>query len=1274
MTWTSSITHRILVAVITVVLAVGWSALGLSTNTQAQEELDPLSVSFTSYCYNDHFSGSTLFKLTITGVEVTEDWTTYESIGPASTGFNIEGRTISDTVTITGSMTLTLDSGYLLNATMRHHPNEGESQEWDSGRIDAPFEYTMSFSETIFIDPPDPNVASEDPSVSYDEVVANVWVTAGSAARHNVSLPPAPGPDYQTDGCAMSYFGRFYVYPEATDASPDPATPPTDGAESVEETEPAVQPEEPEGKGIDWGVAIGSLAAVAAVAASLLARPGTTPDTIRYILQVGASELIVDEQGTCLPISVWAIDAHGVRTPASGAVVQARVSGPFSTSPLVPGPHTETVVTCTGNDAGTGFLDISATAGGIVMTHRVMLKAATGPTLQLIPERDPVLRPGAKGVYDPLNVNARAVNENNQLLPGKVSTVWTSHPELFECDHKPNNKGTTDVTIRYTPQEKQPYDVMECWLGVTWVSADEKTTATEYLNFELFLPQYTIAWRHIADGTTVSRQIVELPAFLERTALIRASLVSADGSETPEADFSFSTTELLTGTMVDSDEAEFAIATPDGLIPPVETTIEVKAWPAGTVINGIGHEVAPNTPMIAVTQIPVTIVEPQVRVDKVKPEAPIAANGSTADLELLLRYPDTKDLLPYRGPARVEVLAAQERSTTTLQPSEFVLSEHDAGTIRAELTTPQLDYHPDRTYQDKLPVYRNRTEGDTTKFGNDVVVDLAPALDLELKIEKRGLEWKNATLRKSAAERITRLRGKVQVEVQCAGRAKEEYDAVRAGISFFKPVEREEPVAHTDVFGDFNFVLPGLAEAETYEFTGVESIVGGLDKEMRQLMDEYDNDIRRWSKPGPEGLPKITHATQLETITYWREDLALQLAHNDEEYYDKIISAVELLNTAAGYDYLFAELHYRAMGGAKDALANLFSDIIGWILDATKASERLELATREDRVAVQQEFVDDATPVVVKAFKKVLKTLRNLFTPVIKLLDKIIEYVPGAAPTIARIKEMWNDVLAIKITKAKDSITNAFNKIFKLIGEAGMFIVVKLRDALIFLFEKGKSMFRNVPKASKNLKEALAQAHSEKYAEVWKTRIGERINELIQTLKFAEDAASLTSVVAKAFDFYPEESRHAMTKVIDRVREMTELPTDFAANRQWIGEEYSKYSLKYANIQQKAAWWQNFNAYLALAITIVQAYIMLVDGVGVAIEKAIQQASKDRVSIKLPPMTLSSWVEKLPAILSTIVNSMELFTTLFLAYEVAGAGPDAVSHVTDNVLPPEVAS
>ncbi|MFY9263357.1 MAG: hypothetical protein GX483_08645 [Actinomycetaceae bacterium] len=1297
MVWARDRTRKLISAAFVVLLALGWASLGIvqgaqATNVRTQATVDDntqeMHFTATQQCTNGNYVATLSMDVTISPVTkypVAVDDTDY--IGANGSTYNFDGKALSSTdmLTATGTVTVDLQSGRgrpsIAVSMMDNLDSPHLAPEWVDFQ-DAPYEYTFDFSE---------NIEVLHYTHFYPEATGTPdgpWWDYYSPDHPYYSIVVVPQAEIYdgTNTCSLTFNGMIWVYyDDGSSTEPDPPAqtqqPPATEEPTAEPTEPAPPaPEpEPEGKGTDWAVAIGSLAAVAAVAASLLARPGMEPDSIRYILQVSTNQLIVGEEEESIPITVWAVNAQGSRFIAPDGHVQLSVTGPFHVKPNTSGPRTQAFVSFIGEDASKGlltegFLNISATAGGITMSHRVALRTPADPSLQLVPSRDPILRPGTQGAYEPLNVNARAVDELGQLVAGRIETVWTSHSNLFECDNQALDNGSTDITVRYVPKEHHDYDVMDCWLGVTWVSTDGKTTKTEYLDFELFLPKYTITWKVIDDGTYRSPDVVEIDTLPGRKVRIRASLISDDGGEAPQADFSFSCDPVLTGTAVDFDEADFQVSDPEQVIPPVETTIEVKAWPAGSVTNAIGHVVTPGAQKFADAQIPLTIIEPLVRVEKKSPAEPVAADGTGVDVELQLIYIDSPDNAGYRGPARAQVLAAEDRATGTLKPTEFVLAEQDAGSVKAQLTTPELDYDPNRTFQEKIQVYRNRTAGDTTSFDPVAEIDLIPKLDIELATKKKGLEWGNKAVVKEASERISRLTGKATVEVELAGRPKKTCEALYAGISFFKPEDAQERSWPTNVLGDFDIALPGLAEANTFELKDNDAIVGGLDKDMRELMDDYEGHVRRWSSDKPEGLPAITKPDQLETITYWREELLELLASQDEELYERIYSGTELLKTAAGYDYLFAELHYRLLGNAKDSLSALFGDLIGWLITATKFNETIEGLTRLERADLAAGVTEKAGGALTALGNGLLKTLRFLFRPIIKILDEIAANIPQARSAITNLKKIWNDIESTKLKKTVESFKHLVNKAIQFVGKAITFAVTTLRDLLVKIIEVIAQKLAQVPGATEEVAGAFYDASWEHYSAVWTTYVAEFVNKGLELFKVTEISAGATAFITQIFDAYPGSSRKALDRVIGKINDVENLPEDYAANRRWISEEYSRYSLKADTLRKRAATWQKITATVALVITVIQCIIMLIDAIAVALERAAQEGAKRALNIKLPSITLSGWVENLPAILSTAGNATELFLLLRNAYEVAGVGPGAVSHVADQSPPPRTRS
>jgi len=687
--------------------------------------------------------------------------------------FQHSGTVVAGQVTLTGTATFTIGEGGVTNLSMSaslQAGGESASDSWPPDGVDGRVSgvtIEFPFSLSIHIPPQPKDDESFFPTTTLEGAPPAPYTTlsfhVGSRNCNDFGV---------CDGVSAS--GSFAVF-----ALPS------------------------KGPTVDWiavAGALGSAAAAAAAIAGLVGLGGGSDDSdadadrkMRYVLQVASDRLAVDSTvGASLDVDVWAVDSTGATMSAFDAVVNATSTGPFALASTTGTGSLHTLVSTTGPPGSTGSLLVTANAGGMDMTTTVALDCVGDYQLVVTPVGEPVLRPDpSSGDYHPVEFDLSVVTMLGEAtLPVDcVMTGADANPEGLVSLSQGRSPGATpgirlavdlaaDPARLVDPENRSV--TVNVWMEPT--SIEDPTTLTASMTVQIEPPEATVHWMQSGHPETTGSTIT-CPAEHGSTLELEVWLENTDGGEPPQAEFSHMANVDLAGNQMAPTKVEFSsdpssrpwqqpasdnrahslwrvneslpTDSRPNLVPPVDTAIRVRAWPAGSMTRS-EESIDPTEGRLAQGLIPIRLTPSEVMCELIEPTDSIPADDK--DHQLTVRVLTKQSRQPWSGPIHFELKDVEGRRESRLQQSDFDVGPESDGTVELTVTTPDLSYQRDVVYEETLKASAPSEQGDPWPLG-EVSFWLAPALSLIVVSNKKGLKFEDSTIEFQAADRVDTIVG-----------------------------------------------------------------------------------------------------------------------------------------------------------------------------------------------------------------------------------------------------------------------------------------------------------------------------------------------------------------------------------------------------------------------------------------------------------------------------------------------------------------------------------
>jgi len=1168
--------------------------------------------------------------------------------------FDHSGTVVANQVTLSGSASYTIDEGGVTNLSMSASLQAGDQADgasWPPEGVDGRVSgVTIDFPFSLQVDiPPQPDTSDDFFPTTTSE---------GSEPEPYTFLTFRVASSNCNDSGAcdsVSASGTFAVFPL-------PSKGPT----------------------IDWIAVAGGLGAAAAVAAAAAGIFGVgfgsdDPDSqrkLRYVLQVSSDRLTVESAaGTPLEVDVWAVDSTGVASPAVDAKVDAAVSGPFSLGPNSGLGSLHGLITADGQPGSSGTAVITAIAGATTMSTAVALDCTGVHQLVISPVGSTTIEPDpSTGDYRPAVFDISVVGRlGDSALPVEcVLTGAEAVPEglvTLSQSPSPGEAPGVRLTVELATDPASLADpanrevTINLWAEPAGV--DDPPTLTGSTSVSLSPPAMLVHWMRSGHPESTDTEIT-CPAEEGSTIDLEVWLSTTDGTDPPEAEFSHMANVDLSNRQLAPTKAEFSCdpgskpwqapasdnrarsrwrvneslpsSSASALLPPVDTAIRVRAWPAGSVKRG-QESVEADSGRLAQGLVPIRLTPPGALCELVEPTESIPADNG--EHEITLRVLTQRDRKPWAGKLHIDVKPVEGRAGSNLSTSDFDLTPEANGELTIALRVPSLDYRDQIDFSETLQVSVPGQQGDPWPIG-EVAVWLAPALALTLTSSKKGLQWDDIPVEFPAADRVDTVVGWSRCKTTKTKPVDEsdDTDINVATISMVRSSdERDRPIVtgKTDKAGRWELRLPGLQhsdDSEPCEMDDGDTPPGGLSEDLEERLDLYERrmSVRLEQAHHPLGsLVGPTHANRLED---WRFTTLQKLATEPEERHDDIAGTIEIAEAIGVYATSFGRLYYDALGDAVDTVGSLLSDLLGVAFTKYNVGSRVGKSLTSSVSSVGKSLEQHV-------LMPVLSTVRSAMGKLISLLKRLAAKCGLASEAfheaMKALDELW--VSLVGATDIQSMLVHSVDLVIngvKAMANAAYLLILRLAEKL-------------APAATSMVEQLTAElgAHLEpgwaKYCE--------------DMLKRGIDNSHATSKLAGAggqaamawLDPFPEYAAHSVDKSLGRL-DALHVPSDPEARRDHLGDVFGGLSNEAFERQAMAAEADEYVAWFGLIVTAAQIVLIAYIGLWKVAGEVLKRLT-GRLNI----------LDYLSSAVSGLTHVVELLMSLSMAHTVATIGTGAVA-------------
>ena len=379
-----------------------------------------------------------------------------------------------------------------------------------------------------------------------------------------------------------------------------------------------------------------------------------------------------------------------------------------------------------------------------------------------------------------------------------------------------------------------------------------------------------------------------------------------------------------------------------GLVPPVESWLRVRAWTMGSIVQ---REVntfvpGPNATLLDEKRIPLTLAPAQVVALLLEPTEPVPADYREHELVIqLVRARDHQPVLS--GTWAFQVAPEDADRGGRIDETPVTLTRDSNGVVRRAYTPMQLNYEAGKQFGAQILVHR--VVGEQRKEADRFVVHLAPALEAEIRAEKKHLEFDPLVLLLQHGQVPSEVHGRLLLRTESplvgpTGEALTQEDPiVHARVRVFANGAEvpEANVTRSDANGSYEWRLPELEEGLSR--CPVERRVLWLDKETqtpkarfgpmaKAAIDEHEF---RLTTPG---IWRVYEGDLAENLRLQRLLLARQLASVEEIKSDNAVCGTDLLRNAVACTPVYEHLVDWQWGKVDAAFRTSVAEFLGFLI------------------------------------------------------------------------------------------------------------------------------------------------------------------------------------------------------------------------------------------------------------------------------------------------------------------------------------------------------
>lgn len=481
---------------------------------------------------------------------------------------------------------------------------------------------------------------------------------------------------------------------------------------------------------------------------------------------------------------------------------------------------------------------------------------------------------------------------------------------------------------------------------------------------------------------------------------------------------------------------------------PFNSSIRVRVWPKGTIVRHPGRiSFKEGARMLAERDVPLTLVAARQLVELVRPEEPVPADGQ--EHELVLRFLRERDRTPVkRGTYSFELEPGEHHRGGAIAEPEVELAEDAKGELTLFYTAPELTYEPEKSFTERLQVYRG--VGEHRQLLETIPIHLSPKVELRVEPEKAGLDWEPFELTIDPGQAPALIRGVLTIDVT----DKVEGDTKPFRVAHAKVTVHTGPGQGTpaelplrsDKDGRWEWKLPELAEGLAK--LPVERRERTLDPDTQRpecrFDDEAETVIRFYEDKVHEHTPWPLYDSPLERqIRQHRLVFGEQLASNPEHLLDRAVSGTALLRSGATFGQSYERIYESQIQVASGGLSGIFTELIGLALNAANIGEKV--GNLFGKVAA---WLDEAAGSVVRGIGRYVTTefAVGLKTTAIQIMEFLSRFTEEAtSPTVWNMIEGARGAWATIAETASNLINRQGSALVELVSGAINLLVNALK-------------------------------------------------------------------------------------------------------------------------------------------------------------------------------------------------------------------------------------
>ena len=453
-----------------------------------------------------------------------------------------------------------------------------------------------------------------------------------------------------------------------------------------------------------------------------------------------------------------------------------------------------------------------------------------------------------------------------------------------------------------------------------------------------------------------------------------------------------------------------------------ETRLKINAWKKPDATRMPGGRVSSKGGTAADSlEIPIKLLEPAYHVKLISPLEPLRALD-TASVELVLS-------VDIAGSAAADVRLYWDFDPR-LSSGEGRLEPTSAdtdklGQLKILYTPPALFYRPGLRLAEDLVVYTDAAKKHPI---GSVRLNLLPTIKFRLEMEKHrlvqnrklGFEFQPVELELPAGTVISAIQGTLLVSTtRPTGEQQLPIDSAGIALSVwnrktncYDPAIRFSDKSYTAQNGHFGWGLPEIEEAGMVPFdpSGAKAEPYLLSAERNEipkptLTEMAEAAIQEYEAKVNQFTPfELLNPDTIDKLKFYRADCLSQFAAFPPNDFERILSALKLLEAAASHTQTFKEMDGYQHARLKDDFSNLFQEILDLLVIVGQLGERL-VALGHTLSEVSHSIMTN--PILRNFIFGVLRTVRTSLT---HASEAIAHYLPGLPRVGAMLIQILNDL------------------------------------------------------------------------------------------------------------------------------------------------------------------------------------------------------------------------------------------------------------------------